>query len=106
MPKCSFVELDQLAVRYREVAKNKENAVMAYKFELAAEMRNEECVIFERVGLNKPSPDDTSRALREGIDEQIQFIGTIVSEHAAHPMRTRRCTEWRPKSVAGWFRLT
>jgi hypothetical protein len=77
---CTAVEIEHLADRLRELIRRKDDAVRRRDFHLAADIRAEECALFESLGLRAPTGETWHTVLYAGIDEQIQQLSALLSE--------------------------
>jgi hypothetical protein len=78
---CTAEEIAQRANRLREVIRRKEEAIMNRNFDLAADMRAEECAIVQSLGLRAPNGEKWFTSVNVGIAEQVQRLGTMLQEN-------------------------
>jgi hypothetical protein len=77
---CSPVEVEHLAERLRELIRRKDVAVRGRDFGVAAEVRAEECALFESLGLKAPTGETWHTVLYAGIEEQTCHLSALLSE--------------------------
>jgi hypothetical protein len=74
---CTAAEIEQIALRLRPLARKKEDAITNQNWDSAADLRAEECAIFESVGLRLGS---SYAILHTDLDKQIQELASSLSK--------------------------
>src|SRR5206468_324740 len=82
--RCTAGDLKHRADRLREVIRKKDDAVMRSDFGQAAELRAEECALFESMGLRALTGETWHTLLRVEIEEQIQNLSELLHEDTNH----------------------
>ncbi len=76
--KCSAAEIEQRAVRLREVVVKKYQAIRDKNFDTAAGLRAQECAIYEAFGLDRRTGVDAHRVMHIPVEEQIQQLSKLL----------------------------
>ena len=76
---CSAPEISERATRLREAVHRKDRAIRYQDFDLAANLRAEECEIFESFKLGTPPAGTTTTILNVSIDEQTRNLAALLS---------------------------
>jgi hypothetical protein len=78
--RCSAAEIEQRAVRLREVVVKKYQAIRNKDFDTAAGLRAQECAIYEAFGLDRRTGVDAHRVMYIPVEEQIQHLFKLLDE--------------------------
>jgi hypothetical protein len=76
--RCSAMEIAERATWLRELILQKEEAIKRRDFDLAAELRAEECALYESLGFTKPIGGTWHTHLHVGIDKQIRDLSALL----------------------------
>jgi hypothetical protein len=78
---CTAAGLQGRAERLRELIQRKNDAVMRSDFYKAADVRAEECTLFESMGLRAPTGDTWHTVLGGSIEEQIKHVSELLFQN-------------------------
>jgi hypothetical protein len=78
--RCTAAEIEQRAVRLREVVVKKNQAIKNKDFDSAAGLRAQECAIYEAFGLDRRTGVDAHRVMYIPVEEQIQQLCKLLDE--------------------------
>jgi hypothetical protein len=81
--RCTAAEIEQRANQLREFVRRKDEAVKNRDFDLAANIRADECALFESLGLKAPTGETWHTILRVGIDEQVLRLSAVLHDKNA-----------------------
>jgi hypothetical protein len=74
-----YDELERSASRLRDVICRKDEAIRVSDFNLAAKLRDDECAIFESVGLPAPAGEAWFTVLRVAPEKQLLYLSALLS---------------------------
>jgi hypothetical protein len=77
---CSAAEVGHLAEHLCELIRRKDVAVRSRDFDVAAEVRAQECGLFESLGLRAPTGETWHTVLYAGIEEQTRHLSALLAE--------------------------
>ena len=78
--RCSATDIKERATRLRELILRKQEAINRYNFDLAAQLRAEECALYESFGFKRGAGETWHTHVHLSIEKQTQQLSTLLHD--------------------------